>query len=163
VPDPSNSSTSGCLACDLTAGRVPLPGGRIHETWHWVVEHCIGTLGIGTVIAKPFRHVLPFAELTPGEASAFGVLMRAVTAAVTGETECDQTCICQWAHPGWEPGHLHFVVRPAYNLQRERFERPGPFLQVEMYNRAEPIDEAAVAEFCSRIRARLASVGITSD
>ena len=26
----------GCLACDLAAGRLPLPGGRIHETGHWI-------------------------------------------------------------------------------------------------------------------------------
>ena len=33
---------AGCLACDLTAGRLPLPGGRIHETDYWIVEHCVG-------------------------------------------------------------------------------------------------------------------------
>ena len=41
-----------CLACDLTAGRQDLPGGRIHETAHWIVEHCIGPLGVGTRIRE---------------------------------------------------------------------------------------------------------------
>jgi hypothetical protein len=30
-----------CLACDLAEGREVLPGGRIAETEHWLVEHCI--------------------------------------------------------------------------------------------------------------------------
>lgn len=38
-----------CTACDLAAGTLPLPGGRIHETTHWLVEHCVGPLGLGTL------------------------------------------------------------------------------------------------------------------
>jgi hypothetical protein len=37
----------GCLACDLAAGRQ---GGRIHETAYWIVEHCVGPLGVGTLL-----------------------------------------------------------------------------------------------------------------
>ena len=58
----------GCVACDLTAGRRPLPGGRIHSTEHWAVEHCIGPLGLGTLIVKPIRHVSSLAALTEAEA-----------------------------------------------------------------------------------------------
>jgi len=32
----------GCLACDLYEGRVDLPGGVIHDTGGWVVEHTAG-------------------------------------------------------------------------------------------------------------------------
>src|SRR5262249_49910780 len=42
------------MACLLTAGERELTGGRIFQTEHWVVEHCIGTLGVGTLILKPF-------------------------------------------------------------------------------------------------------------
>lgn len=27
----------------------------IHETTHWLVEHCVGPLGLGTLIVKPRR------------------------------------------------------------------------------------------------------------
>ncbi|MEU2423223.1 hypothetical protein ABZ619_19740 [Streptomyces sp. NPDC007851] len=37
-----------CLACGLMAGRVPLPGGCVLRTEFWVVEHCVGPLGLGT-------------------------------------------------------------------------------------------------------------------
>ena len=58
-----------CIACDLTAGAEDLPGGRIHETTGWVVEHCIGPLGVGTLIVKPKRHVVHVADLTQSEAT----------------------------------------------------------------------------------------------
>jgi hypothetical protein len=47
-----------CLACDLAEGRRDLPGGRIHDTRHWIVQHSIGPLGVGTLVVKPRRHVL---------------------------------------------------------------------------------------------------------
>jgi diadenosine tetraphosphate (Ap4A) HIT family hydrolase len=151
------SEGEGCLACDLTAGRQPLPGGVIHQAKHWAVEHCIGPLGAGTLIVKPLRHVLRFADLTADESTEFGPLLHIVTAAVLAETGADQTYVCEWSHAGWTPGHIQFVVQPAWNSQREKYERPGPFLQTTMFEEATPLDAATVAEFCDRMRARLAT------
>jgi ATP adenylyltransferase len=39
-----------CMACQLTAGEREVTGGRIFQTEHWVVEHRIRTLGVGTLI-----------------------------------------------------------------------------------------------------------------
>jgi diadenosine tetraphosphate (Ap4A) HIT family hydrolase len=148
----------GCLGCDLTRGRTPLPGGCIHETPQWVIEHCIGPLPVGTLIVKPVRHAVRFADLTDAEAGALGPLLKATAAAVTAETGCDQTYICQWSHAGWVAGHLHFVVQPAWDAQRERFERPGPFLQAELFDLGETPDTDAVEAVCERLRARLAAL-----
>src|SRR5438093_2198951 len=30
----------GCVTCDLTEGRGDVPGGVIHATDHWIVDHC---------------------------------------------------------------------------------------------------------------------------
>lgn len=150
------SEGEDCLACDLTAGRQPLPGGVILQTKHWTVEHCVGPLGAGTLIVKPLRHVLRFSDLTADEAAEFGPLLRHVTAAVLAETGADQTYVCEWSHAGWAPGHIHFVVQPAWNSLREKYERPGPFLQVAMFEAATPLDETAVVEFCDWMRMRLA-------
>jgi hypothetical protein len=65
-----------CLACDLAAGRRPLPGGLLHRTEFWLVEHCIGPLGLGTLIVKPERHVTAVAELLPGESAELGPLLQ---------------------------------------------------------------------------------------
>jgi diadenosine tetraphosphate (Ap4A) HIT family hydrolase len=147
----------GCLACDLTAGRLPLPGGAILRTEHWVVEHCVGPLGVGTLIVKPLRHVLRFADLTPNETADFGPLVQRVSAAVLAETGADQTYICQWSHAGFEAGHIHFVVQPAWDSQRGQYARPGPFLQAAMFEENTPLDEARVVAFCDGMRARLAT------
>jgi hypothetical protein len=39
-----------CLACALADGRRHLPGGTIYQSKYWQVEHCIGPLGMGTLI-----------------------------------------------------------------------------------------------------------------
>ncbi|MCQ4042645.1 hypothetical protein ACFOSC_24610 [Streptantibioticus rubrisoli] len=58
-----------CLACDLIVGKAPLPGGNVLRTESWVVEHCVGPLGLGTVVVKPARHVVHVAKLTAQESS----------------------------------------------------------------------------------------------
>lgn len=61
-----------CMACDLTAGALSLPGGMILRTDAWTVEHCIGPLGLGTLLVKPIRHVLHVADLTAAESAELG-------------------------------------------------------------------------------------------
>src|SRR5947208_7240881 len=65
----------GCLACDLAEGRIDLPGGRILETDLWIVEHCVGPLGIGTLVVKPKRHVVHLWELREDESDALGPIL----------------------------------------------------------------------------------------
>ena len=65
---------SDCYACRLIEGAAPLPGGRIHVTEHWVVEHCTGPLGVGTMIVKPFRHCLHVGEKGRGHCHTAVVL-----------------------------------------------------------------------------------------
>src|SRR5713101_9537309 len=151
------SDAEACLACDLTASKQPLPGGTIHNTRYWAVEHCIGPLGLGTLIVKPLRHVTRFADLTPEEAAEFGPLLHAVTIALGHEMGPDQTYICQWSHSGFEAVHIHFVVQPVWNAYRGCFARPGPFLQAEMFDAARPLDTAEVEAICELMRRRLSA------
>jgi diadenosine tetraphosphate (Ap4A) HIT family hydrolase len=53
----------GCLACDLAEGRMPLPGGVIYEGHSWIVEHCVGPFGVGTLLVKSKRHVTRVSQL----------------------------------------------------------------------------------------------------
>ncbi|MCH7484324.1 MAG: HIT family protein [Chloroflexi bacterium] len=142
----------GCLACDLTTGRAPLTGGVIFESDGWLVEHCIGPLGVGTLIVKPRRHVERFVDLSPAEYGAFGRLVWLATAALRELLSPDQTYVCQWAHAGWTPGHIHFVIQPAWDRDGEKHASPGPFLQVDLFNanKTPPADE--VEAFCVRVR-----------
>lgn len=61
-----------CPACDLIEGRAELPGGVIARSSGWVVEHCVGPLGVGTLVVKPERHVVHVADLTEDEGIAMG-------------------------------------------------------------------------------------------
>jgi diadenosine tetraphosphate (Ap4A) HIT family hydrolase len=121
-----------CLACDLINGKRDLPGGRIYETTNWVVEHCIGPFGVGTLIVKPFRHCTHVWELTDAETAELGPLLRLVSKTIRAVLEPDQVYVCLWSHAGWEPGHIHFVLQPSWNRLQDEHTLPGPFLQVDM-------------------------------
>ena len=145
----------GCLACDLADGRVELPGGVIDETEHWLVEHCVGPLGVGTMIVKPKRHVVHVWQLTDEEAGEVGPLLRRVSAAVAALVEPEQVYVCLWSHADAEPGHVHFVVQPATRAQMDHFDAHGLRLQLAMFDRGEPPPRADVEKLAGQARALL--------
>ena len=146
-----------CMACQLTASDRGLAGGRIFETDHWVVEHCVGTLGVGTLILKPFRHIVALADLSDAEAAELGPLMKRATSIIEVLTDADQVYACLWSHADWTPGHIHFVLQPAWNALRSRYPAPGPALQMAMFTEAKALDLHAVRAFCARARSAFAS------
>lgn len=146
----------GCLACDLTAGRVPLPGGLIHETERWRVEHCVGPLGVGTLVVKPKRHVIRVAELTAEEAGEQGPLLRRCAAVVDRLLEPDQTYVCLWSHAGGVPVHVHYVVQPVTRQVLDRHGVHGPRLQVAMFASGIAPAEAEVVSFSRAARVAFA-------
>lgn len=146
---------SDCYACRLTGGGEALPGGRIFATRHWVVEHCTGSLGTGTLIVKPFRHCLHLWELSAGEAEELGPLLQRASSVVRDLTGADQVYACLWSHAGWVPVHIHFVVQPSWNHLQQQFPFPGPSIQVAMFLSGEPLDIPAVEQFSQKAREML--------
>lgn len=141
-----------CLACNLINGKLDLPGGRIYATPYWVVEHCIGPLGVGTMIVKPFRHCVHFWELTDEEVKELGPLLRRVATTIRAILRPDQVYVCLWSHADWKPGHLHFVLQPSWNhLQREH-QQPGPFLQVDMFEANVQSSREGIEAFAEKAR-----------
>jgi diadenosine tetraphosphate (Ap4A) HIT family hydrolase len=145
----------GCLACDLAEGRQPLPGGRVDETPHWIVEHTIGPLGVGTLIVKPRRHVVHVADLTPEEAMELGPLLQRTALAVTKLVEPDQVYLALWSHAEGKPAHIHWVVQPVTRAVMKEFDDHGAALQVKMFERDAPRDAEAVEVFAERARGLL--------
>jgi diadenosine tetraphosphate (Ap4A) HIT family hydrolase len=143
---------TNCYACNLANGTENLIGGLIAETQSWRVEHCMGSLGIRTLIVKPKRHVVYVWELSELEAKEMGLILKEASRVVKIITDCDQTYICLWSHAGWIPGHIHYVVQPAYNSQKEKYSHPGPVLQREMFAKKEPLIVSEVEIFCDRAR-----------
>lgn len=140
----------GCLACDLLAGRRPLPGGTIEESPRWAVEHCVGPLGVGTLIVKPKRHVLHVADLDPDEAAELGPLLQRTAAAVTEVFDPEQVYVCLWSHAGGVPGHIHWVVQPVEASADP--SRRGPHLQAAMFDRDEYPDPAEIEAAAKLVR-----------
>ena len=146
------ADVAGCYACDLSSGREPLVGGRIGATSRWVVEHCMGPLGVGTLIVKPLRHVLDLASLDEVEAEEMGPLLKEAARVVTELTHCDRVYVSLWSHANWEPVHIHFVVQPVFHSMKETYSNPGPTLQSEMFRANEPLPTAEVETFCDEAR-----------
>lgn len=151
-----------CMACDLADGTLPLPGGSVHETTYWLVEHCVGPLGLGTLVVKPRRHVTSVADLTDDEAWELGPLLR-MASAVAGELiPAQQVYNCLWSHAGGVPVHIHYVVQPVTTDLMEQHASHGPMLQVAMFaagdaptdDRIEEIARQARAAFARMVEAR---------
>jgi diadenosine tetraphosphate (Ap4A) HIT family hydrolase len=85
-----------CFACETANGRASAPGGLIWETGRWAVDHCVGPLGVGTLIVKPKRHAVHVADLDDVEAVELGPLLRNVAAVVTALTEPEQVYNTLW-------------------------------------------------------------------
>src|SRR5580658_8360922 len=141
-----------CLACDLAAGREPLPGGLIHSTTSWLVEHCVGPLGLGTLIVKPARHVTAVADLSPTEAAELGPLLQQASWVAGQLVDADQVYNCLWSHAGGAPGHIHYVVQPVTREQMAELAAHGPELQVRMFAGGQSPDPAAVERAAARAR-----------
>ena len=143
----------GCLGCDLADGTVPLPGGVIHETAYWLVEHCVGPLGVGTLIVKPKRHVTRVAELLPDEAAELGPLLQRSAAVVDELVVPEQVYTCLWSHAGGTPVHIHYVVQPVTRALMNEHGAHGPALQLAMFERGDLPPKAQVDAFADRARA----------
>lgn len=141
-----------CLACELTDGRRALPGGLIHQSSGWRVEHCVGPLGLGTLILKPERHVTAVADLTDGEAVALGSLLRQASAVASGLVGADQVYNCLWSHAGGVPVHIHYVIQPVTKEQIAEFGSHGPSLQTAMFTAAHAPHLDGVEEISERAR-----------
>ena len=131
-----------CLACDLTTGEARQPGGTLLATDHWVIAHCVGPLGLGSLIVKPTRHVTSMAELTDPEAQELGPLLRRAARASRDLVDAEQVYVCLWSHAGAVAGHIHYVVQPVTHAQVTETGAYGPALQMRMFTEAAtPSDE----------------------
>ncbi len=153
VTDPPAVEPTECMACALSAGHLPLPGGLIHRKSHWLVEHTVGPLGLGTLIVKPERHVTHVADLAPDEALELGPLLARSAAVVTELCEPDQVYVCLWSHAGFEPGHIHFVVQPVNSDDARAAGGTGPAYQAALFASGAIPAPDDVERWCDRARA----------
>ena len=143
---------SDCRVCE-SIWSASAPGGCIHSTDAWFVDHCIGPLGVGTLIVKPRRHVVHVADLLPGETRELGAVLQQAAAVVTELERPEQVYVTLWSHADRIPQHLHWVVQPITTERiAEHGGAYGPGPQLQMFRAQEDPEAVAAAAFAERAR-----------
>ena len=144
-------ATSGCLACDVTAGRITPPGGTILEEGGWLLEHAISPVPLkGWLILKPKRHVEHLAALNDIEARELGPLIQKVSNAIMKALEPERVYLASF---GEVVKHVHFYFVPRY----PDMPPSGPDILARMGSGNSPwaCDDETAADAASRVRAEL--------
>jgi diadenosine tetraphosphate (Ap4A) HIT family hydrolase len=139
----------GCLGCDVVSGRLPVPGGIVHRTDSWVVNHVVGPMNLGTLVLSPRDHVVAVAQLTIEAADELGPLLRRTAQVVEAILEPEQTYVSSWAHGDNGRKHLHIVVQPVTSAVVAQYggERSEQLQALMLRSGNEP-DPREVEQFC---------------
>jgi ATP adenylyltransferase len=144
---------AGCLGCDLAAGRRHPPGGILHETPSWLVNHVVGAMNLGTLIVAPRDHIVAVADLDEAATLELGPVLRAAARVVETLCEPEQTYVCLWSHGDHARKHLHFAVQPVTAAVLARYGGlRSEQLQARMLASGDEPDAAEVERFCERAR-----------
>jgi diadenosine tetraphosphate (Ap4A) HIT family hydrolase len=101
-----------CLACQILAGQVAVPGGTIAENDWWLADHCLGPYGVGAVVVKSRQHRENLWDLTPDETAALGPFLQQISAAIAQALGAERVYVGLWVDQ--PPHHVHFVLQPRY-------------------------------------------------
>jgi len=132
-------NVEGCLACDVLAGRVEVPGGTIVESEHWHADHCLGPFGVGAVVVKTKEHVESLWGLPDAAAAELGPLLRRVSGAIVDGLGAERAYLTMWVDK--PPLHVHLVVYPRWPADEKR----GWDLDIERWAGGPPAADAAAA------------------
>lgn len=143
----------GCLGCDFATGRRSPPGGFVHETSSWVVNHVVGSMNLGTLVVSPREHVVAMADLGDQAAVELGSIRRLTARVVELICEPEQTYVGLWSHGAAGRKHLHVVVQPVTSSVVARYGGVrGEQLQARMLASGDIPDAADVERFCEHAR-----------
>lgn len=149
---------AGCLGCEIATGRRHVPGGIVHQTSRWIVNHAVGRLNLGTLIIAPRDHVVAVADLDDDAAAELGPLLRDAARVVEVICRPEQTYVCVWSHGRTERRHLHILVQPVTTaLVAQYGGLRSEQLQARLMTSAEPADPAEVERFCADARQHFAA------
>jgi len=144
---------AGCLGCDLLAGRRALPGGIVHQTAGWVVNHVVGPMNLGTLVVGPKEHIVAVADLGDTAAAEFGPVLRDTARVVEELCRPEQTYLALWSHGASARKHLHIAVQPVTTAVVARYGgMRSEQLQARMLASGDEPAIADVERFCEQAR-----------
>jgi diadenosine tetraphosphate (Ap4A) HIT family hydrolase len=111
-----------CFICRKHAGQEAQPPGGYFDLGnlneYWRVCHAPPQMAVpGMLLIESQRHVLDFAEMTPEEASSYGILARRLYAALKTVTGAPRIYALAMMD-GAEHFHMWLVPRPADALSK---------------------------------------------
>ena len=108
---------SGCVSCDIVAGKRIEPGGVIYENHYWHIGMAAGLPVVwrGFLIIKLKRHCEHLAELSSEEALALGPVIQSACSALTEVLKPAKIYVCSY---GDGIKHVHFWVLPRPSTMR---------------------------------------------
>jgi ATP adenylyltransferase len=155
---------TGCLGCDLLAGRRDLPGGIVHQTTSWVVNHVLGPMNLGTLIVGPREHIVAVADLGDTAAAELGPLLRDTARVVEALCRPEQTYVSLWSHGAATREHLHIAVQPVTAAVVARYGGlRSEQLQARMLASGDQPDTADIQRFCDRARELFQTINGTTS
>lgn len=145
---PTTQQHPDCLACQIVAKTVSVPGGTIAENAWWIADHCVGNHGLGAVVVKTRAHRENLWDLTANEAASLGAFLQQITYAMKSALKAERIYVSSWVDQ--PPYHLHFVLQPRYP-GKEELGLQGLELQIYRALQPKPPTEAA-ATIADKIR-----------
>lgn len=147
-----------CIGCNFAGGTDTPPGGLLVRTDRWILNHCIGPLGLSTLVLAPTRHVVRVADLTDTEVHEFAELMQQAARLIDSILGPEQTYVCLWSHGPDGPHHLHWVVQPVSRELVDLYAgRRSEALQLAMFEADEYPERSEIEAFCQTARGLLSA------
>jgi ATP adenylyltransferase len=144
---------TGCLGCDLLAGRRDLPRGIVHQTTSWVVNHVLGPMNLGTLIVGPREHIVAVADLGDTAVAELGPVLRDTARVVEALCQPEQTYVSLWSHGAAARKHLHIAVQPVTAAVVARYGGlRSEQLQARMLASGDEPGTADIQRFCDQAR-----------
>ncbi|WP_416675845.1 HIT family protein [Egbenema bharatensis] len=140
--------TLSCFACQTVRGEATAPGGVVYENEYWLADHCIGAMGIGSIVVKTKAHRENLWELTAEESTTLGPTFRLISEAIVHALGAERVYVTLWVDQS--PYHVHFVLQPRYPEPAE-WNLKGWQLQ-SMRNLQGTPDPLQMAEAARKIR-----------
>ena len=110
------------------------------------------SVGLGTLVVKPERHVTSVEELSEDEAAELGPLLRRASSVANQLVDADQVYNCLWSHAGGVAVQIDYVVQPVTKNQMSDFGAHGPNLQVAMFSAGEAPEQAEIERIATIAR-----------
>ena len=145
---------NACIFCDIQQGRTPLTGGPIYEDDLVFAQHAHfddGPNYLGSLVIETRRHTPDFADLTPTEAQATGLLIARLSHALKVCTGAEKVYVEFY---GEVTPHLHVFLTARYP------GTPAEYLRwnVENWPDAPRGGVEEITALCQRLRAALEDI-----